>query len=349
MAHKHDYQHDESYFLDQLCINAVCGTFSAIGIALYCWQRPMLKLMLAERFHGYVLWSGIALLALVAMRTVALWLSVRRAPHSALVPVRRHHEHGPNCNRVFEDTYAIQAAATALVGQAAPPPHAVQPELKGVRPPPGAVHADAPASDCDHGHKHDFAPWRYEVLLLPVVLFLLGLPNRLPTARGQDVDLSDVAIRHQVAPVGAVLSGGPKALDSFVLAAAVTQQRCLDKAKVVDYQTLAAAASTAEERHYWKGRAVSVRGQYAPVPRNDCVFTLVRFRINCCAADAIQLNVPIIGEEPLKDLERGQWLKVTGLIDFRAEPGTNRYTTVLCVPNQSYIVPVDPDPEPFIQ
>jgi hypothetical protein len=366
MAHKHDH-HDETYYLDQLCMIALCGAFAAIALALYFWQRPMLTLMVGKQFHEFVLWSGIALLVMVVTRAVVLWISVGRTqPAGHTHDHHHHHEHGPGCNHdhdhhhehAHEHAHAVQVGATAAAGPTTPHQHAVQPEGQGVGLglPLVAAHSHAePHSHAhdhghDHGHSHDFAPWRYMVLLVPVVLFLLGLPNKPPTVK--DVhhgDLSAEATRQGALSAGTVLSAGPMVLDNVVLVAAVAGQRSLGKAKDIDFKTLEAAAYTPDERDYWRGRVVSVRGQFAPVARSNRVFTLVRLKINCCAADAIQLNVPIVSEEPLKDLDRGQWIKVTGRIDFRAEPGTSRYMTILRLPDQSYIVPVDPDPDPYIQ
>src|SRR5262249_19300624 len=38
-------------------------------------------------------------------------------------------------------------------------------------------HAHAHGQAHDHGHEHSWSPWRYTVLMLPVVLFFLNLPN----------------------------------------------------------------------------------------------------------------------------------------------------------------------------
>ena len=40
-------------------------------------------------------------------------------------------------------------------------------------------------------------------------------------------------------------------------------------------------------------------------------FSLARFRIQCCSADAIRLNVPIFSAEPITNFEVSQWVQVT--------------------------------------
>ena len=67
-THSHDHDHDQgdTYFIDQLCMVALCGAFGAVCLCLWFWQptppKPaMLTLILGEQFHAYILASGIAL------------------------------------------------------------------------------------------------------------------------------------------------------------------------------------------------------------------------------------------------------------------------------------------------
>src|SRR5262249_12016728 len=50
------------------------------------------------------------------------------------------------------------------------------------------------ADECGHGHEHGWNPWRYIVLLLPIVLYFLGLPNAGLTSHvAVDVDQASTA------------------------------------------------------------------------------------------------------------------------------------------------------------
>src|ERR1700682_3436210 len=92
MAHAHD-EDKGTYFLDQLCAIAMSGGIAVICIAVYFWQRGILYLLLAEGFHFYVMLAGVALLALVAMRAMALW---RETGASGQVNGNGHnHSHEP--------------------------------------------------------------------------------------------------------------------------------------------------------------------------------------------------------------------------------------------------------------
>src|SRR5438105_4013191 len=94
MAHHHQHEGD-SYYLDQLCLIALSGAFSAVCLVLYFWQRNMLKLMVGEQFHPFVLGSGIALLVLVLCRSLALWVAVGRSSAVGNGPMHDHeHDHG---------------------------------------------------------------------------------------------------------------------------------------------------------------------------------------------------------------------------------------------------------------
>src|SRR3977135_1374711 len=85
-----------------------------------------------------------------------------------------------------------------------------------------------------------------------------------------------------------------------------------------DYKNLeeavrkAAFSSDEEARNQWKDKAVRVIGQYAPSRESDREFRLVRFKISCCANDAIALNLPMVARESIVNIEPGAWVRVTG-------------------------------------
>src|SRR5262245_48285364 len=89
-GHSHDHHHDEdNYFIDQLCMVGLCGAFGMICLCLWFWQTAMLKNLLADQFHIYVLLSGITLTIITFARGWVLWQQSRdpnfRNPH--------HHGH----------------------------------------------------------------------------------------------------------------------------------------------------------------------------------------------------------------------------------------------------------------
>src|SRR5207249_7750262 len=70
------------------------------------------------------------------------------------------------------------------------------------------AHAHEQTPGHDHGHDHGWAPWRYTVLMLPVVLFLLNLPNEIFSARYQAVAVQDGAVEQAAGLVGLLGAGG---------------------------------------------------------------------------------------------------------------------------------------------
>ncbi len=314
MAHMHE--DSETFYLDQLCLVALGGAFGGICLSLYFWQQSMLKLVLGEQFHPWVLASGILLIGITAIRAVILWTSV--GPKKPQQHEHHHAEH-ENCGHDHEHH-----------------------------------HHDGPCPETEHGHAHDhghghdahahdWAPWRYVVLLVPIMLFLLGLPNKGPkvVAATAHVDMTEEAIAY-----AGLVAEGVDPWQQLLAAAALASEANMGQVIPIEFKTLELASLTKEDRLFWKGKRVSVKGQFAPSPNSDRVFSLVRFRIRCCAADAIQLNVPMICKESVTGIKPDLWVKVTGRIDFQRRG--DAYFTLLLVPNRKAIVPTEPDANPWI-
>jgi uncharacterized membrane protein YcgQ (UPF0703/DUF1980 family) len=115
----------------------------------------------------------------------------------------------------------------------------------------------------------------------------------------------------------------------------------------VDFKMLEEIAAKEDRRAFWKNKIVSVRGQYSPVGGSNQLFMLVRFKISCCANDALQLNVPMASREPITGIARGDWVKVTGRVEFREDGGS--YKAVLIISKAKDVAPDFPDANPYIQ
>src|SRR5207302_782376 len=137
-------------YLEQLCTIAICGLMG--GVTILLWYQNLLRYILAEKFHAPVLWGGFAILVLVVIRAVAIWVEAGQAraahDHNHVHDHDHDHDHGEHHHHDHE-------------------------------------HAQAHAHDLshDHGHDHGWNPWRYIVLMLPIVLYFLGLPNAGLTSR----------------------------------------------------------------------------------------------------------------------------------------------------------------------
>jgi hypothetical protein len=190
-THTHDHDHDagDSYFIDQLCMVGLSGAFGVICLCLWFWKSDMLGLMLGPQFHLYVLLSGFVLSALALARGVILWQQ-SRDPAFLKAHDHAHHDHDHD----HKHDHAIQDKT----------PSAQSVQTLPIQP--GCGHDHAPGEACAHehhighahahhhghgdhdeaDHDHGWAPWRYVVILVPIILFLLGLPNKPPSIMAHD-------------------------------------------------------------------------------------------------------------------------------------------------------------------
>jgi hypothetical protein len=358
MAHNHDHSHDGStYYVEQLCTIGICGAIGIVTILLYTDSRGLLGLMLKGKslsateamsllstqgvrgllqawgLHWMVLAGGIALLGLVAIRAVAVWFSVGKpAPahnHNHDHAHAHDHEHGPGCDHDHahdhDHGHVHEHHHDHEHGPGCEHDHPHEHEH---------VQAEAAPAEDDHGHEHGWGPWRYAVLLLPVVLFFLDLPNEC---------------------FSSTFGGGQPSIDVSA------ENKVEDKDVAVtelSFKELQSAAYDPEKRQAYEGRTVQIRGQLAP-SGNDTFFRLVRYKINCCAADAIPLDAVILidpaSKERLQTAEmRGKWVLVTGQVQFRKRKDREEYATVIFVrPTKEHalaelIQTVTPDNNPYI-
>jgi hypothetical protein len=325
MAHDHSHGDRNAYYLNQLFTIAVCGLLGGVAVMLWFralrpegmlsllrhpsgaeleshleWFRPdgMLSKMLHPKFFLWVLLGGLALLVLVVIRAIAVWRSV---DEPITVPEHTHehdhcgHDHGP-CDHHHEHE-----------------------------------HSHDHGHDHDHDHEHGWAPWRYVVLLLPVVLYFLNLPNQGFSAdAGGGLNLADFKAPDSVRSTGTATVG---------------------------FAELQQASLTLESRDYYEGKTITLTGQYSG---NDPKrFTLVRYKIACCAADAVKLNAVIMidPESPEKvdpDAYRNKWVEVRGRVHFFQKPGSNEYITALILyptkdePLRQLVKPIPPPATPWV-
>ena len=295
MAHDHSHGDRNAYYLDQLFTIAVCGALG--GVAIMLWYSGKIGLMLHEKFFLWVLLGGITLLALVVIRAVAVWRSVDE-------PVDAHthdhdHDHA-HCGHDHDHCDHDHDHGVVPAASLSAPVHHHHHDHD---------HDHGHSHDHDHGHDHEhgWAPWRYVVLLLPVVLYFLNLPNQgfSADAGGAGMNLSELS--------------------------APTSVRSTGKAEI-GFSALQQASLSPESRDYYEGKTVTLTGQYKG--HDTKRFTLVRYKIACCAADAVPLNAVIMvdpnsGEQIDPDKYRNKWLVVTGRIHFLQKPGSNEYITAL--------------------
>src|SRR2546426_12337056 len=102
MHHGHDHV-DDSYYLDQLCLIGLSAGFGGVCLSLYLLNPSMLNLVLGSQFHPFVLWSGVILVGLAALRAVVIWREASQKKqlannnpnnnHSEAASHAEHHHH----------------------------------------------------------------------------------------------------------------------------------------------------------------------------------------------------------------------------------------------------------------
>jgi hypothetical protein len=297
--------------MEQVCTIGISGLLGMICIALYYnkGQTGVVRvdLLLRDSLCWTVLAGGITLVLLAAVRAVALLVAMRRTAsarehghahdhdhchdhdhdHAHDHHHHHHHEHGTCDHHDHDHDHDHEHA------------HDHDHDHEHAHAPAVAGSAGHDHGDDDHGHDHGYAPWRYVLLLLPVVLFFLNLPNQ------------------GFLNVGQASSDG---LDTGKAAAVVDNNE--DEGEL-NFLELEGAVYAPDRRAQYQGKTYTIKGQFRPSGK-DRVFSLVRFKKNCCAADAVPLGAFImIDPDSPERLNQaalaGQWVAVKGQVQFRTQ------------------------------
>ena len=154
--------------------------------------------------------------------------------------------------------------------------------------------------------------------MLPVVLFMLNLPNEGFSARYHDAGARDPHFEEYRA---ASLVGLCASQNSSAPLLATASLAPPETPRHVGFNDVERAAFSEAGRNSLSGKVVIIVGMF--VASNDSSrFSLVRYKMNCCAADALPLNAVIkvspswTGERLDVKARQQKWVKVTGRIFF---------------------------------
>jgi uncharacterized membrane protein YcgQ (UPF0703/DUF1980 family) len=396
MGHDHDHGHSHGhsdYYLEQLFTIGVCGALGAVGFLL--WYHGILTRtkMLTPSLQWTVVAGSLTLLFLVVVRAIVVWKSVGEVGKKSTPAHDHDHDHG-SCGHDHSHEHhhhhhgacdhdhghdhghgatsdKVQVAAAHNLPLSAPAPASTK-----VATAPKSLPLAAPAPAGEHGHDHDhgWAPWRFVVLLLPVVLYLLDLPkdgfssSRVRTLEGESPQLAQsIAVAAQVGPLVSPTGYGPLlALAQFAPGEEQGAKETLISEKLqealflsglsggdekptrVNFQQLSLAALSEESRKSYAGRMIEVSGQFKG--NNDRNFTLFRFISKCCAADALQLtavlrvdysgytpDMPANQKARLVPADyRNQWVLVKGRIKFFQQPNGQWVAAIIVRPSKQH-------------
>ena len=146
MAHVHFHGEESvrNYFTEQLLTILVCGLFGFVAVQMYRTDRLG---FLTPQFHLPVLLGGIGILALIVLRSISVWKEAGQLQgmgDDQGLACGQNHVHGPDCDHTL-----------------------------------GLAEVDPDHTAEDHAHSNDMS-WvfaRMLVLVFPVALFFMGLPN----------------------------------------------------------------------------------------------------------------------------------------------------------------------------
>lgn len=199
----------------------------------------------------------------------------------------------------------------------------------------------------DHGHGHDhdhgWSPWRYAVLLFPLMLLALpGWPDRIQnfiTGKSKTAAVAIGADNELLAGFGFLALSQPDKgwsgpLGPVVAALAVAgsadevistvEDKLGAERKELDFFT----RLTDEQRQAWKGRRIETEGLYGPLDAQGRTFQIFRLRMACCLTDARPARIycaierkPGASKQPDKRPANNQWIRVKGRIDFAVIEG----------------------------
>jgi uncharacterized membrane protein YcgQ (UPF0703/DUF1980 family) len=319
MAHDHhDHHHGDSatYFYEQFCTIIACGALAGVTIGWYLRGPRGISLFIADRYHPMVLTGGIGLLLLVVIRAIALWKSVDSTEKETINHEHAHdHDHAHTHDHDHGHDHDHDHAHSHDHDHDHGHDHHHD-------------HAHDHAHDHGHDHDHGWAPWRYVVLLFPVLLFFFNLPNSV-FAGGKDVS-------------GGVVLNGKQVVDQG-----------FDES--LTFNELESLALSPEGREKTEGKTVKLVGKFkGDDPKR---FTLLRLKIRCCAPDAVPLNAVIMVDPdspeklPVSRLTN-QWVSVKGRVRFLTRPGSSEYVpAVILYPTEKApldtlveVVPAPADP-----
>lgn len=341
-GHHHHHGDEDPYYVDQLSQIAVTSAFGGICLLLYSVRAEMLDLILSSRFNIYVLTAGLILLAIAGVRAFCLWKESRAHGACAGDCGHDHHHH----NHTLEIAHGQEMA----VNHAVPLPEdriengAEQPVPTHSHSHGHAHHHHGHAHGPHDDHDHGWAPWRYVVLMVPIILFMLGLPNKAPSV---SVPVGKVEVEELVDAKGSAqlvsLAPDPFSQITFV---GYQQHDAKGTGDVIDiaFRRLFDANGNGPDGKMLQGKQVVLKGVCRKMPDNDKVAFVARFLRQCCSADAVQITIPVVSRQSLAAVQDGAWVVVHGKIDFQRDGrvriviSSDKAIRVLARPDESYFI-----------
>ncbi len=323
----HGHHHGESardYFTEQLLTILVCGLFGFAAIQMY--RNGMLE-FLAPQFRAPVLYGGIGVLLLVGLRAVAVWREAGELQNqAAAMGCGIDHTHGPDCDHD-----------------------------------PGIGEPDHTAADHTHSHDMSWTFARMLILVFPVALFFLGLPNatfskdRQLAMAGSDSALGAQLLKEMAADATVIeekdqgngvhvrllrTKTGLKIRQTTSTGSDEPKLELVkEEGRQMRFNDLNDAAFDEAKRNSLGGQTAVLEGRFKRL--GDKQFTLFRMKMTCCAADTVMLKVQIVVPQALSGYNDFDWVKVKGQIQFLPDPTGKQFIPVLMVADITDVIKGD--------
>jgi hypothetical protein len=206
---------------------------------------------------------------------------------------------------------------------------------------------------------------RMLILVFPVLLYFIGLPNsgfskewQLQRA-GNDTALGTESLKKFID--GATVVEGPKEENGSSVRVLKTtsglkiRERTYvgggePKLELISeagtprkFNELNDAALNEEKRKYMEGETVILEGRFKRLA--DKEFSLIRMKMTCCAADTVPLKVRILVPQALSNFSDFDWVSVKGQLQFLQVQGQDRYIPVIMVANNNDVTKTQPKNE----
>ena len=183
----------------------------------------------------------------------------------------------------------------------------------------------APGDGEHEEHNHGWAPWTYAILIIPAVLFFLGLPEDGYAKRGaKNYELDPTVYQKCVA--FAHLTGGM-----------VFPELNRSEKVHLRFSDMVVIASRESSRRHYEGKTVTLRGMFVGIPGKDMEFTLKRVKVTCCGADATMLQSRIVSTTPLPRFREEEWVEIEGQLSFAKVAGRDEYVPVIQLPDKESV------------
>lgn len=333
----------QGYFMEQICTIGAGLAYAVVTGALFygLWtaepgDRTVLG-MIAPWIRVLLLFGCTVLLVQSLVRAAAVWVEAGRvaAAGGVLGAHAHHHHHAHDASCAHDHSHEHPHPHHSDAGGCSHDHPHNHDHLHDH----GHEHSHTHSHNHDHGHDHSWSPWRYTVLILPLMLFILPFPwndiilaveNKRANAHLGELHagLRGVEDGYQppllLAPVGVTGPGHAAAngmLYAFLVDAA-WEHSAAEPDERVELPQLELIARAEDRRKHWQGKIVEVQGLAFPHPQDSKIFQVLRFQMACCGNDARPIGVVCDSRKTLDEwkINRGQWVTVVGKLHFHTQP-----------------------------